>query len=148
MAELVTVPARVSPVNDTQPEIRTYTAAVAIVAGQGVYLNSSGKAALAVSTALATSDPFLGVALNAAAAGAPVAVLSNGGVEGMGVSGLAYGTAIYVSETTAGDFTTTAPSTSTDVVIPVGRVLAMSGPGLEKVLWFACDMALLRVLHG
>lgn len=148
MAELVTVPARVAPVNDTDYVARTYIAAAAITAGQVVYQNSSGKAALAVSTALATVEPLLGIATHSAGAGAPVEVLSMGAMEGMGVSGLSYGVPIYVSETTAGDLTTTAPSTSTDVVAKVGKVLAMSGPGLEKVLWVQIDLAQLLVVHG
>lgn len=148
MAELVPVAAKVAPVNDTQYGARTYIAAVAIAAGEAVYLNSSGKAALAISTALATCEPFLGIATHSAGAGAPVEVLYEGALEGMGVSGLSYGVPIYLSETTAGDLTTTAPSTETDVVVEVGKVFPMPGPGLEKVLWVHVDLAHLLVVHG
>jgi len=148
MTELAPTVAKVAPVNDTEYVARTYIAAAAIAAGECVYLTSTGKADLALSTALATCEPLLGIATHSAGAGAPVEVLSMGAMEGMGVSGLSYGVPIYVSETNAGDLTTTAPSTSTDVVAKVGKVLAMSGPGLEKVLWVQIDLAQLLVVHG
>ena len=148
MAELSPTAANVAPVNDTQYVARTYIAAAAIEAGEALYLNSSGKAAKAIATALSTSEPFLGIATHSCGAGAPVEVLHRGAMEGMGVSGQSYGTPIYLSETTAGDLTTTAPSTNTDVVVEVGKVLPMSGPGLEKVLYVDVNMAHLLVVHG
>lgn len=148
MAELSPTAANVAPVNDTQYVARTYIAAAAITAGEALYLNSSGKAAKALATALSTSEPFLGIATHGCGAGSPVEVLSMGAMEGMGVSGQNYGTPIYLSETTAGDLTTTAPSTNTDVVVEVGKVLPMPGPGLEKVLWVQVNLSHLLVVHG
>lgn len=148
MAELSPTVARVAPVNDTQYVARTYIAAAATDAGEVLYLNSSGKAAKARSNALSTTEPLLGIATHSAGAGAPVEVLSQGAMEGMGVSGQNYGVPIYVSETTAGDLTTTAPSDSTDVVAPIGKVVPMSGPGLEKVLWVDINLATVLVAHG
>lgn len=141
MAEMTIVTARVAPVNETQYVAKTFIAAVALEAGEAVYINSSGKAAKALSSAIATTQGLLGITTHAAAANTPVEVLSQGSMEGLGISGLAYGALVYVSETTAGDLTDTAPSTSGDVVAVVGRVLPMSDKDLTKVLWVDVNMA-------
>ena len=134
MAEMTITEARVAPTNSTQYEAMTLQAAVALAAGEAVYLNSAGKAAKALSSAIATTQGLMGITTHAASAGHPVEVLYRGCMEGLGISGLAYGALVYVSETTAGDLTDTAPSTSGDVVAVVGRVVPASANGLEKVL--------------
>lgn len=135
MTALAPTAARVAPVNDTQYVARTYIAAAAITAGQVVYINSAGKAALARGNALGTMQGLAGIATHNAGANQPVEVLSHGALEGMGVGALAYALPIYVSSATAGSLDDAAVTGSGNVAVVIGRVAPMSGPGLEKVLW-------------
>lgn len=79
-------------------EIRTAIAAVAIDAGEVVYINSAGKAALADAGAAATAK-FRGLALRSVAAGQEFSVLIHGEVAGFDLSGLAYDDPVYLSNT-------------------------------------------------
>jgi hypothetical protein len=133
MADITVTAANVAPTNDF--ESRPYLAAATITAGQAVYLNTSGKVDLAKANAAGTTR-MRGIALQAAVLNAPVDVLWEGPVSGFSLSGLAYGAAVWLSAATAGALTDTAPSTSTQFVVPVGRVdlVTEAGGTLTKVL--------------
>ncbi len=136
MADLAPTAAQVAPVNETQYIARTYIAAVAITAGQAVYLNSSGKAALARANATGTIQAFLGIATNSAAAGKPVEVMVKGSIYGMNITGMAYGAHAYVSSAVAGSVQDTIVTGTGNFVAPVGRVVPMTdGSDLTKVLY-------------
>jgi len=136
MADLAPTAAQVAPVNETQYVARTYIAAVALTAGQAVYLNSSGKAALARANATGTIQNFLGVTTNAAAANKPVEVVKSGSVYGLNVSGMAYGAKVYVSSAAAGSFQDTIVTGTGNFVVAVGTVVPMSDADLTKVVYF------------
>jgi hypothetical protein len=132
MADLAYTAAKVrnaSPVG--QSEVWDIIAGVAIEAGQGVYINSSGLGALADASAAGTAV-CIGVALNDAQIGQVVAVLHKGFVEGFTLS-QAYQTLIFVSDT-AGDFADAAGT----VTAPVGRVMPASDSAYTKLLYIDC----------
>jgi hypothetical protein len=136
MADLAPTAAQVAPVNETQYVAKTFIAAVAITAGQAVYENSSGKAALARANATGTVQAFLGIATHSAAAGKPVEVMIQGSIYGMNITGMAYGAHAYVSSATAGAVADTIVTGTGNFVVPVGRVMSMTdGSDLTKVLF-------------
>ena len=135
MADITATPVQVAMVNETGPEIRTYIAQVNINAGQAVYVNASGKLALAQANSVA-SAAFAGTALRTVFSGQAVSVLQRGSVYGFDLSGVAYNGPVYLSAVTPGAFAT-APATGTgNVVVTVGRVLPLSdAPTFTKVLF-------------
>jgi Uncharacterized conserved protein (DUF2190) len=133
----IAAPTTVAPVLDTEPETHTYIAAVAITVGQVLYQNSSGKAAKAKADATSTSD-VIGIALNSADAGKPVTVLQRGSLSGFDLSGVAYNGHVWLSAATVALLATAVTVTSTQVVVPIGKCIAMSdGSNLTKVLFVA-----------
>lgn len=133
MADLAPTVTQVSPVNETQYIAKTYLAAAAVTAGQVVYQDANGKAALARANATGTVQNLLGVTLNAAAANKPVAVMIKGSIYGLGVS--AFGK-LYVSTTAGGGFISDAAITGTgNFNIPIGTVEAMTDDALTKVAY-------------
>ncbi len=130
MADLTLTAVQVAAVYPDEAEIYDMIAAVAITAGQAVYQNSAGKAALADANAGSGADQFRGIALRGAGAGQAVSVLVRGHVYGYTLSG-AYDSSVYLSDT-AGALATT-PSTTSPV--RVGRVVSMSDSNLTKVLY-------------
>jgi hypothetical protein len=91
---------------DTTPEhikplqgaiVRRYTAAATIHAGQLCYLNSSGLVDLASGAAVATTLPFIGVALQEAAANDVLDLVVYGPVNA--VTGGTPGSLAYISDT-------------------------------------------------
>ena len=132
MADLVytsTSVGNASPVGES--EVWDLIAGVAIEAGQGVYVNSSGLAALADASAAGTAV-CVGIALNDAQANQAIAVLHKGFVEGFTLS-QAYSTLIFVSDT-AGDLADAAGT----VTAPVGRVMPTSEDSPTKLLYIDC----------
>ena len=109
-------------------------AAVAIVAGQVVYLNSAGKAALADASAAGTAT-CIGVAIEGAAIGQPVPILVVGFVTGFDLSSVAYDTLLSVSDT-AGDIDNGAGSPT--VAAPVGRCYSLGDSDATKVIFLNC----------
>lgn len=111
-------------------------AAVAINAGQAVYINSSGKAALADASASGTAQ-MTGVAMNNGQVNQVITVLVFGMVEGFDLSAVAYDTIVSLSDT-AGDLDNGAGSPT--VAAPAGKVFPItdsaSSPG--KVLFIDC----------
>lgn len=139
MADLVVTAAQVAPVNETQYVAKTYVAAVALTAGLPVYLNSSGKAAIARANATGTIQNYIGIALNAAAAGRPVEVIKEGSVYGLGVGSMAYGAKVYVAADAAGALDDTIVAGTGNFVVAVGMVVPMSDADLTKVVYVSTD---------
>jgi predicted transcriptional regulator len=134
MADLTVTADKVSVADPQNAIINDYIAAVTITAGQGVYINSDGKAALADASAAGTAV-CIGVALEGAGAGQVVPVCSVGYVDGLGVSAVAYSTIISVSDT-AGAFDNGAGSPS--VAAPIGRVMPATDGSLTKLVLVNC----------
>ena len=84
MADLTCTAAQVAVMRAEQSVIFDMIAAVALTAGQAVYINSNGKVDKADAT---TNKQIKGIALNAAGAGQAVSVLKEGYVNGFDVSG-------------------------------------------------------------
>lgn len=140
MADLAPTAAQVAPVNETQYVAKTYIAAVAITAGQVVYLNTSGKAALARANATGTVQTVLGIATHSAAANKPVEVMIRGSLYGMNITGMAYGAKAYVSSATAGAAQDTIVTGTGNFVKALGQVEPMTdGSDLTKVLYVDCS---------
>jgi hypothetical protein len=108
-------------------------ASVAITAGQAIYIESAGKAALADASAAGTAV-CIGIALEAAAIGQPVPVLVVGFVSGFTLSGLAYGALVKVSNTEAALDSGGSPTVSA----PVGRVWSIGDSAQTKVIFLNC----------
>lgn len=126
-------------VTDASPHISiklAVFAAVAINKGQAVYINSSGKAALADASASGTGQ-VTGIAMRAAQANQAVEVLIFGMVDGYDLSSVAYDTIVSLSDT-AGAIDNGAGSPT--VTAPMGKVFPItdsaSSPG--KVLFIDC----------
>jgi len=133
MADITVTAARVATIFPAKTLIFDAEAAVAIKAGEAVYINSNGKAALADASAAGTLGTP-GVALNSAGAGSGVSVLKEGHVAGYDLSGLAYGAKVYVSDT-AGALADAAGTVSFVVgtVVPIPQV-----GGAVKALYVEC----------
>lgn len=135
MADITVTAAKVGLVfPNMKPEVYPAIAAVAITAGQAVYVNSSGKAALADANAGSGAEKFRGIALNKAGVGQAVDVLKRGHAYGYTLSG-AYDSLVYLSNT-AGSLAD-APSATNAVVC--GRVVPLSDNDLTKVLYIDAE---------
>lgn len=129
MADITRTKAKISAVYPELAEIHNGIAAAALEAGQPVYIDTAGKFGVADADA-AAADQFRGIALEDAAAGAPVSVLVKGHLYGYTLSG-AYDSAAYVSNT-AGELADAAGSTS----LAVGKVVAVfDSKSATKVLY-------------
>jgi hypothetical protein len=131
MGDLTRVKAEVALVFPDGNEIRDYVAAVAIEAGQPVYIDSNGKVALSDAN-VAAAEHFRGIALKDVAAGQAVSVLQRGVISGTGsgVTALAYDAAVYVSNS-VGELADGAG----DVSLLVGRVVPISDKAKSKALY-------------
>jgi len=107
----------------------TFTAASTLSAGDLCYLDSSGEMDLTDADAETTADTLLSVATEAITSASSGAFLLSGKHE---TTGLTTGSVYYVS-TTAGDWTTTRPSGTGDIVRIVGYALSTT------VLYFNPD---------
>lgn len=132
MTDLVITAAQVARIYPESDEVfdLVKAAATTLTKGQGVYVNTSGLAvatdANAGSGAQAVKGIVIGVRGNA------VSVMKRGWLEGMGVSGLAYGAKVYLSDT-AGALAD-APSATNPV--QVGVVMPLPNhPTLTKALY-------------
>lgn len=79
MADLVITPANVQPTGSTQQ--RNGIAAVAINAGQAIYINSSNQVALCEHDQTAVEAACQGIALSSAAAGQPITYAVGGEID-------------------------------------------------------------------
>ncbi len=98
MAQVTTTTAQIAAIYPHKAEVYDRVAAVAITAGETVYVNTAGKAAKATA-ANATTLKNAGLALNSCAAGDAVSVLKRGHVAGVAVSALDVGAVAYFSDT-------------------------------------------------
>ena len=130
MALIAVTPAKVAMIFPDLSEVYPMVPAVAFTPGQASYVNSAGKAALAIATAAATVKTG-GIALESVGVRQGVSILKRGKVAGFGVSALAYGALIYSADT-AGALADTA-GTNSQVV---GKVVPMSDADLTKVIYF------------
>ena len=99
-----------------------YTASV----GEAVYIDGQGKAQPAKADAAASTYP-VGFVRGAAdggtiAAGEILDIQTDGQAEGF--SNLTAGQKLYLSPSSAGDVTATAPNTANQYVVPVGRAIS------------------------
>lgn len=134
MADLTSTAAQLAPTGH-DCVMKPYTAAVDLTAGQWVYLNSSGKLALARANGVSTSY-VLGVVSRTVKAGQTVSVIRKGRVAGIDVSGMAYNANVFLSAATAGAIADAAASGTGNVVVPIGRVDCINeGPTPVKVLY-------------
>jgi hypothetical protein len=134
MADLTATSAQVG---DASPDFSvrlSYIAAEAISKSEGVYINSSGKAALADASAAGTAV-CRGIAISDAGAGQVVEVLAFGYLTGYDLSSVAYDTILSVSDT-AGAIDNGAGSPT--VAAPIGRVTPLSDGALTKVVFVNC----------
>ena len=131
MADLTRVKAQVAIIFPDGNVIRDYVAAVAIEAGQPVYIDSNGKVALADAN-VAAAEHFRGIALKDVAAGQGLSVLQQGCVSGVGqgVTALAYDAPVYVSDS-VGEL---ADGVGTATLL-VGRVVPIPDKDKTKVLF-------------
>lgn len=137
MADIVVTADNVAVLYPRHAEIYDFVAAVAVTAGQVLYLNSAGKADLYDSNGSGTLQP-LGIALNGAGAGQAISVLKRGFVAGFTISSLAYDAVVYGSNT-AGALSDGAGSSS----VILGRVKAVADSP-SKALYV--DMPWLTIL--
>lgn len=135
MADVAVTAAQVRDASRVNMAVKTeLIAAVAITAGQAIYLDSNGKAALADASAAGTAV-CIGIALEAAAIGQAVPILVDGFVTGFTISGLAYGALVKVSDTAGALDSGGSPTVSA----PVGRVWSLGDSDATKVIWLHCS---------
>lgn len=110
--EVALTVAQIGACDPTKADIKSYIAASAITKGEAVAIDTAGKVVPAdASTGGAHLIQFRGIALCAAAAGAPCDVLHEGEVYGYTVSALNVGAILYLSNT-VGDLSTVAGDVS------------------------------------
>lgn len=127
MADLVSTEAAVAVIFPLKSIIHTGIAAVALTAGQAVYMDSSGDVDLADASAAGTATAR-GIVLESAGAGQAIDFCERGWLNGFTLS-QAYDAAIYLSDT-AGALADAAGTVS----VLCGRVLAMTDKARTKVL--------------
>jgi len=130
MADLAYTKAQIAPCFPDLAEINSMVAAVTIEAGQTIYTDSNGKAALGDGSAAGTAKAH-GVALNDAGAGQAVDVLRRGHVYGYTIT-QAYNATVYISDT-AGSLADAAGTNTKEM----GFVEALSDSDLTKVLFIS-----------
>lgn len=134
MSAITVTAAQVAVLYPSKSEIYSLEAAEAITKGQAVYVNSNGKAALADASAAGTLIT-VGIALDSVGAGQALSVLKAGFVAGATLTGLAYGDAVYISDTAGG--LDTAAGTVSKVI---GRVAPVNQAGnIQKALYIQSD---------
>lgn len=121
------------PIFPDRAEIFPVQAAETVANGQVAYQASTGKFGLA-DTDAAGKQQARGIFLDAAGAGQGSSILKRGHIGGFDVSGLSYGAVVYASDTAGG-----LDSAAGTMTVPVGRVVAMSGDDLTKVIYIDCD---------
>jgi len=137
MAAIVVTAARVAPVYPNSPTtiIRAFTALVAILKGQSLYLDpTTGKVGLCDAND-AGKEQFLGIALRTAAIGETLNVLIQGEVYGFTLAG-AYGSFAYQGDV-AGELADAVSATKT---VGVGRVMPINDTDKTKVLFVTADL--------
>lgn len=98
--------------------IQRKIAAAAIAAGELVYINTSGLAAVAQGDDSATSTVF-GMAMNTAAANQEVQIATEGSVSASGAA-MVVGEAYFLSQSTAGDLQPSTDNAAGDIANFIG----------------------------
>lgn len=132
MTDLTITAAKVASIYPESHEVYDLikAAATTLTKGQAVYVNTSGLAALTDANAGSGAEAVKGIVLNVR--GNAVSVMKRGWLEGMGISSLAYGAKVWLSDT-AGALAD-APSATNPVC--VGVVLPLPNhPTLTKALY-------------
>lgn len=130
MADITVTAADVRPVFAGQAEIYDFIAAVAIDAGEAVYLTTAGTVGLADANA-AGQQQAIGIALKSVVAGEAVSVLKRGHLYGFTLTSLNPGAFAFLSDT-AGALADAAGT----LAVPIGRVVVLSDkPNYSKVLY-------------
>ncbi|MBI3161287.1 MAG: DUF2190 family protein [Chloroflexi bacterium] len=129
MADLTRTPASVADVWPLKTKKHPLIAAVDIAAGQPLYIDANGKANIADANGSAPANTYIGIAMQSIKAGQAVDAAVEGDVVGFDLSGLAYGAAVYVSNT-AGELADAAGTAT----LLVGYVYPMTDPDRSKVL--------------
>lgn len=129
MAQVATTAAQITLVYPQKAEVYDKIAAVAITAGETVYVNTAGRAGKGDASS-ATTLKQSGMALNSAAAGKAVSILKRGHVAGVTVSGMDVGAVVYFSDD-AGQLADAAGTVSK----AIGVVDATSEPTPTKLLY-------------
>jgi len=132
MADIAVTAAQVAALFPDRAEITTLIAAATITAGQAVYQNTDGKAAVADANA-SGAQQFRGIALNGGGAGQAIDVLIRGHVAGFTVSGMNGDAIAYLSDTAGALGTTNGTMT-----VNCGRVTCLPDGNL-KVLYICAD---------
>ena len=114
-------------------DILDMIAAEAITAGQVVYQNTSGKAAVADANDSGL-EQARGIALKTVGTGQAVPVLKRGYCAGFTVSGMNGDALIYLSDTAGA----VADAVGT-MTVPLGRVIVLPDGNLTKVAYFDVD---------
>lgn len=134
MSAITVTAAQVAVLYPSKSEIYSLEAAEAITKGQAVYVNANGKAALADASAAGTLITVL-FALDSVGAGQSLSALKAGFVAGATLTSLAYGDAVYISDTAGG--LDTAAGTVSKVI---GRVAPVNQAGnIQKALYIQSD---------
>lgn len=122
MAELTPNAANYRPLDSTEARHITLKADVALTAGMAVYMKPNGRLGPARGNAIGTAKPVGIVTRSCVAGDAVEAQLFGRAVGWDGLEAIPAGTTVFVSSTTAGSLTTTAPSGTGAVVAPLGTV--------------------------
>jgi hypothetical protein len=130
MADIALTANRVSPVNEFEYEAWTLIAGATITRGQAVAINATTGKAVVADASTGAANNVRGIALNGAAAGEAVTIMTHGSLYGFTLAGN-YDSAAYLSNT-AGALADAAG----DVSVVVGRVRPMhDGATPTKVLY-------------
>lgn len=98
MTDIALTAANIGRARPDMDEVLNLKAGATITAGQAVYFDTDGEVIVSDASALGTAK-FLGIALNSATAGRPVQVLVRGFCYGFTLTGINYGTIVYLSDT-------------------------------------------------
>lgn len=134
MADITVTAADVGRLDPQEDDVVSLLAAATITAGQLVYQNSAGKAAVADGSAAGTAQ-VRGVAMNGGGAGQSITVLRRGAVGGFTLTSQAYDSRVYLSDTAGA-----AADAAGTVSAVIGRVFGSTDKDVTKYLYVDCDL--------
>lgn len=132
---LAAIKAYIADLYDAAGEVQQATLGATLVAGDVVYISASNTIALADADAVGTAN-VIGMVVEGGASGAKGIFRTGGLIELtdwtaiIGAASLTAGSRYYLSAT-AGDMTTTAPSTGGQFVVPLGTAITTKIFGLN-----------------
>lgn len=133
MTDIALVTAKIARVHEENDEVFDFISNAAITIGQALYMLTTGKVGVADAND-SGKEQFLGIALKTVGANKAVPVMKRGYITGFTVSGLDAYALLYLSNT-AGLLADAAGS----MTVRCGRVVAMTDPGLTKVVYIDAD---------